>query len=142
MIEIYELAKKSGACSTGLRDIQKANNVNDLIRLLKTGKGIEFIMESNFLTESIYNQYRAELEKESIFINGMHFLVNPSLVLVLGGRVDIEVNGFHVCEIYAKGDAVINIVAHDNAFVSIELYQNAQLTSESYGQAKIREYLK
>ncbi|MGJ1321447.1 hypothetical protein ACR780_02045 [Sphingobacterium faecium] len=140
--EIYELAKKSGACSPGLRDIQKANNVNDLIRLLKTGKGIEFIMESNFLTESVYNQYRSELEKENIFLDGQHRLVNPRLVIVLGGEVNIEANGFQVTDIYIKGSSVVNIAAHDNTYVSIELRQDAKVNIESYEQAKVKEYRK
>lgn len=142
MKEIYELAKKSGACSPGLRDIQKASNVNDLIQLLKSSKGIEFIMESNFLTESVYNQYRVELEKENIYIDGKHSLINPRLVVVLGGIVDIEVNGFQVCEIYAKGSGVINIIAHDNAYVSVETRQDAVLNTEKYEQAKVKEYRK
>lgn len=142
MKEIYELAKKSGACSPGLRDIQKANNVNDLIRLLKTGKGIEFIMESNFLTESVYSQYRVELEKENIYFDGKHSLLNPRLVVVIGGQVDIEVNGFQVCEIYAKGSSVVNLLAHDNAYVSIELHQDSKLNSEKYKQSKVKEYRK
>ncbi|MGA6117421.1 hypothetical protein [Sphingobacterium anhuiense] len=142
MKKIYELAKKAGACSPGLRDIQKAKNVYDLIRLMKTGKGIEFIMESNFLTESVYIQYRSELEKENIFLDGQHSLVNPLLVIALGGEVKIEVNGFQVCEIYAKGSAVLNIVAYDNAYVSIELYQDAKVNIEKYGQSKVKEYRK
>jgi len=142
MKEIYELAKKAGACSPGLRDIQKAKNVHDLIKLLKTGKGVEFIMESNFLTESVYNQYRSELEKENIFLHGQHSLVNPRLVVMLGGEASIEVNGFQVCEIYAKNLAVVNIVAHDNAYVSIELRQDVKLNIESYEQSRVKEYRK
>lgn len=142
MKEIYELAKNAGACSPGLRDIQKAKSIFDLIRLLKTGKGIEFIMDSNFLTESVYNQYRSELEKENIFLHGQHSLVNPRLVVMLGGEASIEVNGFQVCEIYCKGSAVINLNAHDNAYVSIELYQESKVSIESHGQSKVKEYRK
>lgn len=142
MKEIYELAKNAGACSLGLQDIQKSKSINDLIRLLKTGKGVEFIMESNFLTESVYNQYRYELEKENIFLDGQHSLVNPRLVVMLGGEAIIKVNGFQVCEVYAKNSAVVNIVAHDNAYVSVELRQDAKVKIESYEQSKVKEYRK
>ncbi|MBB2951961.1 hypothetical protein [Sphingobacterium sp. JUb56] len=142
MKEIYELAKKAGACSPGLREIQNAISVNDLIRLMKTGKGIEFIMETNFLTKTVYNQYRSELEKENIFLDGPHKLVNPRLVIIMGDTIDIEISGFQVCEIYAKNSAVVNIVAHDNAYVSVELRQDAKVKIESYEQSKVKEYRK
>ncbi|MEN5232290.1 hypothetical protein [Sphingobacterium faecium] len=76
MKKIYELAKKAGACSIGLQDIQKSKSINDLIRLLKTGKGIKFIMESNFLTDSVYNQYRSELEKGEYLLGWSTFTCN------------------------------------------------------------------
>lgn len=142
MGKIYDLAKKAGACAPGLRDIQTSDNVNDLIRLLKTGKGIEFIMDSNFLTESVYNQYRSELEKQNIFFDGSHSLVNPCLVIALGGVMNIELNGFQVCEIYAKGDSIINLIACDNAFVSIESYGQAKVVINKSGNAKVKEYKK
>ena len=142
MREIYELAKKAGACSPGLRDIQNAKSVNDLIRLMKTGKGIEFIMDSNFLNRSIYEQYRSKLEKENIYFDGQQILINPRLVIVLCGQVDIEVNGFQVSQIYAKGSAVVNIVAHDNSYINIEIYQDAKVNIEIYEQAKVKEYRK
>lgn len=142
MKEIYELAKKAGACSPGLREIEKTASVNDLIRLLKTGKGIEFIMDSDFLNASVYNKYRKELEKECVFLDGTHALKNPRLLILIGGSVDIEVNGFQVCEVYAKSDAEINIVAYDNAYVSVEIHGSAVLTSEVYGMAKLKEYRK
>lgn len=142
MREIYELAKKAGACSPGLREIQNAISVNDLIRLMKTGKGIEFIMNSDFLTKCIYNQYQTDLEKENIFISGDRSLANPRLVIALGGTFNIEVNGFQVCEIYAKGSAVINLVANDNAYVSVELHGNSVVNIEKYDQAKVKEYRK
>lgn len=142
MDKIYMLAKNSGACAPGLKSIQAAENVADLIQLLKTQKGIEFAMDSEFLPFEVLEEYRSELEKESIFISGHHHVESTRLVMALGGQIDVKVDGFQVCEIYAKGISIINLVASDNAFVSIESYGQAEVVINKSGNAKVKEYKK
>lgn len=142
MEKIYNLAKNSGACAPGLKSIQAAENVADLIKLLKTPKGIEFAMDSEFLPFEVLEEYRSDLEKECIFINGHHHVESSRLVMAFGGEIDIKVDGFQVCEIYAKGNSNINLVASDNAFVSIESYGQAKVVINKNGNAKVKEYKK
>lgn len=142
MEKIYMLAKRSGACAPGLKSIQAAENVADLIKLLKTPKGIEFAMDSEFLPFEVLEEYRSNLQKANIFIDGHHHLENTRLIIALGGEIDIKVDGFQVCEIYAKGDSIINLIASDNAYVSIESYGQAKVVINKNGNAKVKEYKK
>lgn len=138
--EIYNLVSKHKACGWGLSKVATANGVQELVRLLKSPKGVEFAMDTDFLTLDVLNKYRSELEAECIYFDGVHTLINPRFVLVLGGQVNIEVNGYEVSQIYAKR-GVVKLTALENAFVTVEI-KEGQLIKEVFGNAKVREFKK
>lgn len=138
--EIYNLVKKHKGCGWGLERVTEAQSVVDLIRTLKSPKGVEFAMDTDFLTLQVLEKYRAELQREGIFFDGSHSVINPRFVLVLGGQVNIEVNGYEVSQIYAKR-GVVKLTANENAFVTVEI-KGGQLIKEVFGNAKVREFKK
>ncbi len=138
--EIYNLVSKRKACGWGLSKVATANGVQELICLLKSPKGVEFAMDADFLTIDILLKYRGELESEGIFFDGVHTIVNPRFVLVLGGQVNIEVNGYEVSQIYAKR-GVVKLTAIKNSFVTVDI-KDGQLIKEVFGNAKVREFKK
>ncbi len=137
---IYDLVRNCKGCGWGLEQISKARSVSELILLLKSPKGVEFAMDADFLTIELLQQHRGELESEGIFFDGVHTVVNPRFLLVLGGQVNIEVNGYEVSQIYAKR-GVVKLTAIENSFVTVEI-KNAQLIKEVFGNAKVREFKK
>jgi len=138
--EIYNIVKSHKACGWGLMRIEEARNVKELVQILKTPKGVEFAMDEDFLSLSILEKYRKELEAENIFFDGSHSIVNPRFLLVLGGQVEVEINGFEVSSIYAK-KGVLKLTAVENSFVTIEV-KECLVIKEEIGNAKIREYIK
>lgn len=138
--EIYNLVKKSKGCGWGLSKVATANGIQELVRLLKSPKGVEFAMETDFLTLKVLQKYRKELESEGIYFDGVHTVINPRFVLILGGQVNIEVNGYEVSQIYAKR-GVVKLTAIENSFVTAEI-KEGQLIKEVFGNAKVREFKK
>ncbi|MCW8314220.1 hypothetical protein K7A41_23545 [Sphingobacterium sp. InxBP1] len=138
--EIYNLVKKHKGCGWGLERVTEAQSVADLIRTLKSPKGVEFAMDTDFLTLKVLQKYRKELESEGIYFDGVHTVINPRFVLVLGGQVNVEVNGYDVSQIYAKR-GVVKLTALENAFVTVET-KEGQLIKEVFGNAKVREFKK
>lgn len=143
MKEIYDLAKKAGACKErGLDIIASSNSIQDLIQLLRTPQGIEFCMENRFPSLEVMQQHRDELTSHAVYIDGTHTVTGSGKILVFGGQVDIKAGSFDVVEIFATNDAFVNVVARDNAFVSVELHHSARMNFEKYGLAKIKEFKK
>lgn len=143
MKEIFELAKKAGACKKkGLDIIAGSRSVSDLIQLLLTPQGIEFCMENRFPSMGILQQYRDELTAQQVYIDGRHSVTGSAKILVFGGQVDIVAEGFDVVEVFATNDAFVNVVAKENAFVSVELRHDSRLEFERYGLAKVKEFRK
>ncbi len=138
--EIYNLVKAHRGCEWGLSKVATANGVQELVRLLKSPKGVEFAMDTDFLTLKVLEKYRDELRREGIYFDGVHSVVNPRFVLILGGQVNIEVNGYEVSQIYVKR-GVVKLTANENAFVTMEI-KEGQLIKEVFGNAKVREFRK
>lgn len=138
--EIYNLVKKHKGCGWGLERVEAAQSVGDMIRTLKSPKGVEFAMDNDFLTLEVLQKYRKELESEGIYFDGVHTVVNPRFVLVLGGQVNIEVNGYEVSQIYTKR-GVVKLTAVEHSFVTVEI-KEGQLIKEVFGNAKVREFKK
>lgn len=137
---IYNLVKKHKGCGWGLERVTEAQSVTELVRLLKSPKGVEFAMDTDFLTLKVLQKYRGELESEGIFFDGVRTVVNPRFLLVLGGQVNVEVNGYEVSQIYAKR-GVVKLTAIENSFVTVEI-KEGQLIKEVFGNAKVREFKK
>ena len=141
MKEIYDLAKKAGACNEwGLDVIAASGSIHDLIELMRSPQGIEYCMENRFPGKDVLNQYRDELSVHDVFVDGTHTVTGSGKILVFGGQVDIKAGSFDVVEVFATNDALVNVVARDNAFVSVELHHNATMVYERYGLAKVKEF--
>ncbi|MEN5087663.1 hypothetical protein ABE426_14445 [Sphingobacterium faecium] len=140
LTKIYELLKEACACDWALEELKRITTIGELIQLLKSPKGIEFCMENNFMSQELFDQYRIELEKEGVFFDGQHKLQNPRLVIAFGGQIDIDMDGFQVCELYGKNNANISVYARDNAYVSAEIHGEATLNSAVSDEAIIKKF--
>lgn len=143
MNNILEEAIKAGACEEhGLELIRKAKNIDELINILKTPQGIEFCMKNDFPSKDLLKQYKLELRKHNILIEGVNHLKNPQLVILFGGRVHINNEGYNVCEIHAKDNSIIDLVGKGYSITSLDLYESAQfrtklLSDSDVSKAKI-----
>ncbi|MEI5984441.1 MULTISPECIES: hypothetical protein [Sphingobacterium] len=137
--EIYNAAYKAGACTEkGLKMISRANNVNDLIDLMKSPQGIEFCMKNQFPSLDLLNEYREQLESNNIYPKGTDkTIINPRFVIVFGGSITVQVDDFNVCEIYATNDSKVIVKASDNAYVSIELHHDSIAETTKSGKSNI-----
>jgi len=136
--EIYNHVKKHNGCNFGLQKISEATSIHDLIRLMKSPKGIEFIMQEDFIPLHILEKYELDLEKENIFFKGSHTVVNPRFLVLLGGQVSVEINNYEVCSVYAKR-GILMITSMDYAIVMVEL-KDSELIQESFDQSKIKVF--
>lgn len=135
--EIYSLVKSHHGCDWGLNQIKQSKEVMDLIRLLKSPKGLEFVMTNDFLPLELLKKYKKELEGENIFFEGSYTLKNPRFVLILDGKVSIEINSFEASKIYAK-DGVLILTTLGNAFVSIDS-KKCRVIKEIHDSSKVIE---
>lgn len=139
--KIYDMAIKAGACrENGLSVIKQADSVHQLIDLLKSPQGREFCMKHSFPSVEILAEYKEELKDSGVYINGLHELTNPRLVIAFGGQIHIRSNGFSVCEIYATNDALIKIDATEYSFNSVETHGNSQVFYSEFLNGIVRVF--
>lgn len=124
-------------CGFGVDEAQNASSIQDLIDLLKSPKGIEFCMQKGYPKLKHLEAYEEVLLQNDVIISGKHNFSNPRLILVYGGDVTIEVDGFNISEVYATNDAKVKVVAKDNAYVAIESYNQSEVVIEQLGSAKV-----
>ena len=142
--ELIKAAEEAGACKQkGISLISKANNINDLILLLKSPQGIEFCMSKKFPSVDFLKVFKKGLSKSSVFVDGTNNIKNPTFVVAFGGISNIDLDGFNVCQVYATNDANINIKARNNSIAYVELHNNAKMkVSEQDVGSKIKVYKK
>lgn len=141
MKEIKDLVIKTltskNMCGFGVDEAQNAKSVQDLINLMLTPKGIEFCMQKGFPKVENLKAYEESLLQNHVVISGKHNISNPRLLLVYGGDVTIEVDGFNVSEVYVTNDAKVNVIAKGGCYIAIENYKDSVVTVEKYDNAKV-----
>lgn len=137
---VLEHVTRDGACGYGVEETNSARGIQDLIDLMKTPKGVEHCMKYRWPSLEVMSEYKIELQENGIYIDGSHHLANPRMVIAFGGDVNISVDNYNVCEIYATNGAEIKVTAKENAFVSVELHHGAKLYSEVWGNARVKEF--
>jgi|GEM_PF-509617 len=136
--EIYKAAWHAGACvEKGLDIIRKANSVEDLIALMKSPQGIEFCMENQFPPIPMLMEFEAQLLKENIIIDGYYELNNPEEVIVFGGEVIVNIDGFNICQVYATNNAKVVLRASQNAVAIMEAHAESKVFSGSIDKSKL-----
>lgn len=136
--EILSAAQAAGACEDkGLAIIRKANSVDDLIALMKTPQGIEFCMENQFPPTPMLLEYEAQLLKNNIIVEGYHELNNPEEVIVFGGEVVVNIDGFNICQVYATNNAKVVLRASQNAVAIMEAHGESKVFSGSIDRSKL-----
>ncbi len=131
---------RENACGYGAKEVSGSIDADGLIDLLLTPKGIEHCMKYRWPTMEMMLPYKKELEMRNVYINGLHELTNPRLVIAFGGQIHIRSNGFSVCEIYATNDALIKIDATEYSFNSVETHGNSQVFYSEFLNGIVRVF--
>lgn len=135
---ILKAAQAAGACEEkGLDIIKKANSVEDLISLMKSPQGIEFCMENQFPPIPMLMEFEAQLLKENIIVEGYHELINPEEVIVFGGEVVVNIDGFNICQVYAANNAKVVLRASQNAVAILEAHGESKVFSGGIDKSKL-----
>ena len=139
---VLDHVTRIGACGYGLDETISAENVQEFINLLKTPKGTEHCMEFGWPSMEILKEFEEPLKENGIYVSGHHVLVNPQLVIAFGGVINISIDGFNVCEVYATNEATINIFSKDHAYSAVELHKNSTLEINNHVGSIIKEFRK
>lgn len=136
--KILNAAQAAGACEDkGLDVIRKANSVEDLIELMKSPQGIEFCMENQFPPIPMLMEYEAQLLKANVIVEGYHELNNPEEVIVFGGEVVVNIDGFNICQVYATNNSKVVLRASQNAVAIMEAHGESKVFSGSIDKSKL-----
>ena len=78
------------------------------------------------------------MEKQGVFLDDNVKVENMPKCVCLGAtKAHVEVQGFQVCEVFAKHDSELNVFAKDNAFVVIDIFDDAVVQIHASDRAKV-----
>lgn len=120
--DIVKSAKLLGGCEL----LDNVNSIEDLLNLIDTPQGVEFIAKNNFPPIHLAQAYKDHLLKKGVVIEDTK-LINPKRTIVLFGNIEIELDDYNVCEVYVTGSAVVNIIAKDNSCAFVEVHQQGRV---------------
>lgn len=131
---------RRGSCGYGIKEVQQAVSIKELIDLMLTPKGIEHCMEFQFPDITLLLQHKEELKTHHVYVDGDHTLKNAQLVVVFGGNITLNIDGYNVAQVYVTNDAKVTIIASDNAYVTAERHHNAEIAKVCKDVASIKVF--
>ncbi|PVH27011.1 hypothetical protein [Sphingobacterium corticibacter] len=129
---------RKGSCGYGIKEVQQAGSIKELIDLMLTPKGIEHCMEFQFPDIKLLLQHKDELKTHHVYVDGDHTLKNAQLVVVFGGNITLTIDDYNVSQVYATNDAKVKIIATGNAYVTAERHHNAEIAKVTNGNASVK----
>ena len=135
--ELARQAKAKGICAPWHAQLLTLQDKEAMVDMYL--KGIDFCLANDYpKNDFIRTHFKGVMEKKGVFLDDNIKVENMPKCVCLGatnGR--IEVQGYEVCEIFAKHDSVLNVVAKDNAFVVIDIFDNAKVDIHASNRAKV-----
>ena len=135
--ELAKKAKKNGICKPWYEELKSLQDKKAMIEMYL--KGIDFCLANDYPgNDFIRKHFKGEMEQFGVFLDDEINIENPRKCVCLGntsGRVGID--GFNVCEIFAKHSARLDIYAKDNAFVIIDVFDNSEVRIHASDRAKV-----
>lgn len=135
--ELAKKAKKNGICKPWYEELKSLQDKKAMIEMYL--KGIDFCLANDYPgNDFIRKHFKGEMEQFGVFLDDEISIENPRKCVCLGntsGRVGID--GFNVCEIFAKHSARLDIYAKDNAFVIIDVFDNSEVRIHASDRAKV-----
>lgn len=135
--ELAKRAKKNGICKPWYEELKSLQDKKAMIEMYL--KGIDFCLANDYPgNDFIRKHFKGEMEQFGVFLDDEINIGNPRKCVCLGntsGRIDID--GFNVCEIFAKHNARLDIYAKGNAFVIIDVFDNSEVNVHASDRAKV-----
>lgn len=135
--ELAKEAKRLNICEEWHDEMQTLGNKKALLQMYVDG--LDFCLSNDYPTNDyIRKNFKGEMETFGVFLDDTVDLVNAQRCVALGdtkGR--IEVNGYGVCEVYAKHNSALNIVAKDSAFIMVDAFDDCVVNVHAQDNAKV-----
>lgn len=135
--ELARQAKAKGICTPWHKELLTLQDKEAMVEMYL--RGIDFCLSNNYPSNDfIRTHFKGIMEKHGVFLDDNIMVENKPKCVCLGatyGRV--EVNGFEVCEVFAKHNSELNVIAKDNAFVVIDIFDDSVVSIHASDRAKV-----
>lgn len=135
--ELAARARKNGICQEWHDKLLSLNDKDAMCEMYL--RGIDFCISNNYPgNDFIRSHFKGVMEKHGVFLDDALKVENKPKCVCLGAcSGDVLVDGFNVCEVFAKHDSEIAIVASGNAFVMVDVFDNSIVTIHAHDRAKV-----
>ncbi len=135
--ELAKQAKIMGACKEGHDELLSLQDKDAMVELYL--RKIDFCISKEYPSNDfIRSHFKGIMEKYGVFLDDALKVENKPKCVCLGAcSGDVLVDGFNVCEVFAKHDSEITIVASGNAFVMVDVFDNSIVTINAHDRAKV-----
>lgn len=135
--ELARQAKAKGICAPWHAQLLTLQDKEAMVDMYL--KGIDFCLANDYpQNDFIRTHFKGVMEAKGVFLDDNIKVENKPKCVCLGatqGRIDV--NGFEVCEVFAKHNAELNVVAKNNAFVMIDIFDDAVVCIYASDRAKV-----
>ena len=134
-------------CNLGKIGIEKGD-VPSLLRLYKLH--VDYCFDNDFPSKQMLldNASKEQLNSVGFYIDQKADVKNVPSIIALGeSELNLNVDGYSVCEVYAKNSSILNIKASGSSFVMVDVFndvvlkagatENAIITVNVYGNANV-----
>lgn len=135
--ELAKQAKTKGACKEGHDELLSLQDKDAMVELYL--RKIDFCLSNEYPdNDFLRSHFKGTMEKHGVFLDDALKVENKPKCVCLGAcSGDVLVDGFNVCEVFAKHDSEIAIVASGNAFVMVDVFDNSIVTIHAHDRAKV-----
>lgn len=135
--ELAMQARKLNICQEWHDELKTLDDKRAMVLMYL--KGIDFCLANDYPNnEYIRNNFAEIINEYGIFLDDRFSIDNPDKCVLLGntnGMVDVD--GYHVSELFAKHDSTLTINARDKAFVMIDVFDSAGVRVSATGDSKV-----
>jgi hypothetical protein len=126
--ELAKQAKKFKICREWYDELKSLDNKKAMVAMYV--KGIDFCLSNDYPSnEFIRANFKGVMEEYGVFLDDDVALTNVERCVALGKvKGCVEINGFNVCEVFAKHNSELTVVAKGNAFVMIDMFDDAVIS--------------
>ncbi len=135
--QLARQAKAKGICAPWHAELLTLQDKDAMVEMYL--KGIDFCLANDYPNNDfIRKHFKGIMEKQGVFLDDNVKVENMPKCVCLGAtQARVEVQGFQVCEIFAKHNSELNVFAKDNAFVVIDIFDNAVVHIYASDRAKV-----
>lgn len=130
-------AKQRGVCPDGYKQLRSLSDKGEMVDLYI--RYIDFCLSNDFPDNNYILKHFAEVTPaKGIFVNQQIALCAVPRVVALGDtRGSIRLQGYNVCEIFAKHTSRLCVEAGGNAYVMVDMFDNSHVSVRCSDNAKV-----